>query len=160
MISINIYEILMQIVNFSILLFLLNKLLFKPLGKYLTEREETIKNNIDQAEKTNQDAQTLIEEQKELLKSAKIEAKEIRDQGEETSRIEREKVIIESKKEAEKILQNANKEIQQGYSKAKNDLLKEIGNLSIQLSKEVLKKDMQVSDHEKVMTAYLENIKQ
>ena len=55
----------MQIVNFSILLFLLNKLLFKPLGKYLNEREITIKNNIDQAEKTNQDAQALIEEQKE-----------------------------------------------------------------------------------------------
>lgn len=160
MISINFYEIVMQILNFSILLFLLNKFMFKPLGKYLNEREKTIKNNIDQAQVSNDEAQKLLDEQKELLNKAKVEAKEIRDQGEKTSKLEREKIISESKKDAEKILANASKEIEQGYSKAKNELLNEIGSLSIQLSKEVLKRDMKNSDHEEVVSSYLEKIKQ
>ena len=45
-ISINLYEIFMQMINFLILLWLVNKFMIRPLSQLLTERSNTIKADI------------------------------------------------------------------------------------------------------------------
>ena len=42
MISINIYEIIMQMVNFLILLYLLNRFLIKPLSEFIEKRSSAV----------------------------------------------------------------------------------------------------------------------
>ena len=50
MISINPYEIILQIINFGILYFLLRRFLAKPLSSLLSNRANMIKHNIESAE--------------------------------------------------------------------------------------------------------------
>ena len=96
MISINIYEIAMQMVNFMVLLFLLNKFAIKPLSQFLETRAASIKEDIETAESNKVDSEKLLEEQKELFQKAREEAKEIRLNVEQSSKVEREQIITDS----------------------------------------------------------------
>ena len=98
MISINLYEIAFQIINFLILLYLLNRFLTKPLSQFLTNRSESIKQNIEAAESSRTDAEKILKEQKELLKQAHQESQEIRKKAEESSKKELKKQLVMQKK--------------------------------------------------------------
>ncbi|RAP33118.1 ATP synthase F0 subunit B, partial [Candidatus Marinamargulisbacteria bacterium SCGC AAA071-K20] len=104
MISINIYEILMQTLNFGLLLWLLNKFLIKPLQKYLDERSDSIKGNIDSAKSSNDEAAALVTQQKGLLKEARVEAKDIREKTEFAAKKEHEEMISKTKEESKRLI--------------------------------------------------------
>ena len=91
MISTNLFEITFQIVNFLILLWLLNKLLFKSLVSYLDKRQDIIKSDLELAKSNKLESEKIIEKQNESLQQALLEAKSIREKAEDSSKKEREK---------------------------------------------------------------------
>ncbi len=158
MISINLYEIVMQMVNFLILLFLLNKFLIKPLSEFMDKRSKDIQDNIEAATRSKSDAENLLEEQKTVLKTARVEAKEIRDKAEHTAKIERERMMTETKKEAQNVLGQAKKEVDLAMGKAKKELMASVGELSVQLSETILKRKLDHGDKEKLVSEGLKKL--
>ena len=158
MISINIYEIVMQMVNFLILLFLMNKFMIKPLSEFLDKRAFSIKEDIQKAESSREDAEKVLLDQKELFRTARDEAKQIRVQAEEASRIEKDTLIASAKAEAQRLLQSAKKELEQDVASAKKDLLSETGNLVVQLSEQILKRELNVKDKESLVSETMEQL--
>ena len=152
MISLNVYEIIMQIVNFLILLFLMNKFLIKPLSQFLEKRAKSIEDNINKAEAAKVDAEKLLQEQKETLKEARVEAKEIRKKTEDASKREHDLILSDAKKEAEMVMTQAKKEIDLTMTKAKKDLLSEIGDLVVMLSESILKRKIERKDREEIVS--------
>ena len=138
MISINIYEISMQIVNFLILLWLVNRYLIQPMSTFLEERAGQIKADIDTAETNKEKSNGLVEEKKELLNQARAEAKKIREEAEDVAKIEKEKTVLKAKEETAQMVVQAKKEIELNLVQAKKQLLTETGDLAIKLSKKVL----------------------
>ena len=59
MISID-YTLIIVILNFIVLLAVLNKILYKPIKKFLEERKQTIANDMDGAKKSREDAEELV----------------------------------------------------------------------------------------------------
>lgn len=57
--SINIFTLLAQIINFLVLFYILQKILYQPLLKIIEERKQNIREKIDNAENKLQDAQEL-----------------------------------------------------------------------------------------------------
>ncbi|MDR2077717.1 MAG: hypothetical protein LBP39_01985 [Rickettsiales bacterium] len=55
--NIDIFTLIVQIVNFSLLLFILRKFLYKPIAKAIHDRQEHIKNTIEVAESKLRDAE-------------------------------------------------------------------------------------------------------
>ena len=157
--STNLFEILMQMLNFLILLWLMNKFLFRPLGSFLENRENTIKSDLEQSESARKEAEGLVQEQREILNQARHEAKQIRDDADKAAGREREALLAESKEDAKQLLNNAKKEIALNIERARQDLLKEIGALSVDLAGRVLKREMQSSDHQTVLDDYLEKMR-
>ena len=160
MISINIYEIVMQMVNFVILVWLINRFLVKPVGEFLNNRAQGIKDDIEQASKNKTETESLVSEQKELLKNARLEAQQIRQKTEEAVQKEREQLISAAKEESANIVGQAKKEIQSDVSKAKKDLLNQIGDLTVLLSERILKRTLSDSDKQRLVAENLENLKQ
>lgn len=151
MISIVLHEIVMQMVNFLILLYFVNKLIVKPLSAFIDKRAQSIKNDIDQAKENKQDAAALVEQQKEFLKEARSEAKIIRKKSEETVKIEREQLLSAAKKESAQLLVNAKKEIELAVAKAKKELVSEVGQLSVDLAESILKRKIDHRDKESII---------
>jgi F-type H+-transporting ATPase subunit b len=154
-ISINIYEIVMQMVNFLILLFLMNKFMIKPLSEFLENRADSIKEDIQKAESSKEDARKALLDQKELFKQAREEAKGIRVQAEEATRIEKDALLATAKTDAKRLLQEAKKELEQDVSNARKALLSETANLAIKLSEQILKRELNVKDKELLVSESL-----
>jgi F-type H+-transporting ATPase subunit b len=115
-----------QIVNFSLLLFLLYKFLYKPLLNLLKERSQKIEQSLRRAEEIDQELkkikkireEKILQAQKEayqLIKEAQAKAQKIKEEILSQTKQEinqaRLKFKEEMKREKEKILEKAEKEI-------------------------------------------------
>ncbi len=155
MISINIYEIIMQIINFCVLWWLMSRFMIKPLGRFLEERSQSIKKEIDVAESNRVESDAVLETQKTALRDARQEAKQIRQDAEENMKKERDKQLEKVKEESEKLLQNAHKELNQDIKKVKQQLLSETGDLAVMLTKKILKREVSEKDQKNLVTEAL-----
>ena len=155
MISINIYVIAMQMLNFLVLIWLLKKFLVKPLGEFLEKRKSIIQNNIESAEKDKQDAVRLLEDQKEALQKAYQDAKEIREKTETAALKGKEDILNKAKDESIQLLSNTKVEIDQQVSNAKKELKTHIGELAINLSSQLIKKNMDEKTQEGVIKEFI-----
>lgn len=160
MISINIYEIIMQMVNFLILLYLLNRFLIKPLSEFVESRSAGIKSDIDNAKKNKNDSQALLEEQKQLLNDARQEAKSIREKAEQSSVVERDQILLSAKNESQQMLSQAKKDIDLVVDKAKKDLITDVGTIAVTLAESVLKRTIDHKDKEVLIEDGLKKISQ
>ena len=74
-------SIVIQMINFGLLLFILIKLLYKPLLAKMEERTAAIKRSLDEAQAARADAVRQQEENATQLRAAYAEAASIRDQA-------------------------------------------------------------------------------
>ena len=129
-------------VNFLILLYLLNKFLVKPLSEFIQKRAEGIETDIEVAKENRKQTDELFENQQVLLVNARQEAKEIIKQSEEITLREKENILKEAKNTASDLVENAKKEIDLSVKKAKKDLQEEVGELAVNLAEKILKKSI------------------
>ena len=156
--SIHIPDIVWAIINFLILVAVLNKLLNKTVTKMLDERKNEITGNLDQAEKTKQEAEKLKEEYTFHLQNAKTEAQEIiakaNKMGEETKN----ELIAQAKAEAEKISAKAQEEIRLEKTKALAELRDEVASLAVLAAEKIIAKDIDLKDHEKMVKDFVKEV--
>ena len=158
MISIRIFEIFMQMINFLLLLYLVNKFLIGPVSAFLEKRANTIKNDIDTAHNQKLESDRLLNERKNLLKASRFEAKEMKDKAELTIEKEKEVVLAAARKEANNIIDDANKNVELMVEKAKKDLSSEIGVLSVQLTEKILRKKIDQPAQQEIVSDSVQNL--
>ncbi|MCP4050705.1 MAG: F0F1 ATP synthase subunit B [bacterium] len=159
MISINIYEIFMQIINFIILLWIINYLLVKPIIAFIKKRESAIKTNLESAEQSKIKTQETLNEQKEALKEARREARNIMQRAEDDTNKERSIARQQAKAEAERLIENAKKEMDLDVLRVKNELKKYFSDLTVSLTEKIIKTNIDKKSQEKVIEEYLSTIK-
>lgn len=94
------YTIIAQFINFGVLIFLLNKFLYKPVLKTMEKRREDIKNKIEETEKKLEESEKLKEEY--FNKLQEVEKENV---------VLRKKAIADIKKFKEEELQKAKDDI-------------------------------------------------
>ncbi len=112
LISPNLVTFVLTIVNVGVLCLLLRAILFKPVTKFMEKRAKKIQDTIDQAEKDKSEAQQLLDEYKNQLKNAEVEAEGIIKAARENAEREAAHIISEGKDAAETALANARKQIE------------------------------------------------
>ena len=155
MISINIYEITLQIINLIILLWLSNKLLAKPLSNFLKARKAKIENDLNTAKEAKEEAEKQAEEQAQVLKKAHIEAKEIREKAQKASLVEKEQAKLAAKAETERLIENSKKELAQETERVKQSLAAYSVDLSIKLTEKLVDKHIDEKSNKALIDSYL-----
>ena len=145
-----------QSLLFLLLLFLLKKYAWKPILDALNNREEGIKNALEEADKARQEMVDLQSNNEKIVKEARAE----RDSLLKDARIIKDKMISEAKDEAK---QQSNKIIEQAKSTIENEKLaaitelrNQVAELSIGIAEKIMKdelsnKDKQVKLIEKML---------
>ncbi len=132
-----------QTVLFLLLLFLLRKYAWKPILKAVNEREESIEDALNKAQKAKEEMQYLKNENEKILK----EAREERDNILKQAREQRDKTINEAKdkakEEADKMLAQAKEAINHEKSAAIAQIKDQVAKLSINVAEKVLQKELQ-----------------
>ena len=151
MISINLYEIVFQIINFVLLLWLLNKFATKPLSNFLQKRAQSIQNDLEVAEQNKAESDKILAEQKELLKEAHQESQEIRKKAEDSAKKELNSVLVKAKADSAQIIENSKKDIELEYKRAQKSLTEQAATLSIKISEKLLKKQISEDDQQQLI---------
>ena len=134
--------IVWTLLAFSIVFFILKKYAWKPILKSLNEREKNISESIQTAAKIKQEMATLKSENEALL----VKAREERAIMLKEAKLTKEKIIAEAKEQAKietnKILIDAQATINQQKMAAITDLKNQVGNLVIEVSEKVLRREL------------------
>jgi F-type H+-transporting ATPase subunit b len=101
----NIWTLLFQIINFVVLLFILKRILYKPIREIIEKRRGHIAKTVEDAEKTKKEAQELKEKHEEELKKLKELQGQILEQTREEALKDRNKLLREAEKDAAKIIE-------------------------------------------------------
>jgi len=127
-----------QIVNFLILLFVLYKFAYGPILAMLEKRQKKIEKGLADAEAAGKKLKESEEKQKEILKRARTEAKDIVEKAHIQAEKSKSEIAAESKVQAEKIISDAKAEI--GWEKQKTiaEIKSEIGGLVVAATEKVI----------------------
>jgi len=94
--------LLLVAVIFIFLIIALNKILYKPLLSFMSERDRSIQNDLEQSKKNSSNVSHLEEEASKIVKEAKAEAFKIREEAVSSVKEEVGKKLEEKKAELEK----------------------------------------------------------
>jgi F-type H+-transporting ATPase subunit b len=135
-------SLLFQLINFSILLFLLNKYAFPPIVRVLESRREKIEASLRAAEAIEKQQNELKITQAKLLKDAQTQSSELIT----TSKQQAATILKESEKSAkeraEQIMQEAESSIKHEAEKMKNQLKSETAHLIVAATEKILKEKL------------------
>ena len=107
MLSINFSELFWGIFNFFLLLFLLNRFLYKPLIKFMDDRKARIDAGLDEEKKALEEEQTNNDGIEAALDEKRVEAKSIIEKAGAEDKVSHSQAISEARSDAEKTVLDA-----------------------------------------------------
>lgn len=148
-----------QIVNFLILLYLLNRFFFKRVLTFLKAREEKIAAGLVSAQKGEELFEKAKARQYEILKQAREEGEAFIKEAKKTADVEGKKLIENAKNQAQKIIEEAKVEIEQEREKTKRELASETTKIAVEILQRILARVITVEEQRKIMNVLWRDIK-
>jgi len=146
------------IITFMVLFFVLAKFAWKPLMKMLQEREEMIRDSLDDADKAKAELEHLNEESEAIMTKARAEAQTILANGKAAAEKVKEDTIAKAKEQAIKIIKKTEKQIQIEKDKAIADIKQEVVNLSLSVAKKLINKNLNDADNKSLIEETLKKV--
>lgn len=147
-----------QVVAFVVMIWLVNKYLWKPISSLLEQRQQRIADGLAAAEKGKHERELAEEHAKEVLHDAKSRASEIINQAERRAGEIVEEAKSDARAEGQRLIEAANAEIEQEFIRAREQLRKEVAEIAIDGAQKILKREIDAQAHGdllKEMTARL-----
>lgn len=151
-------DIVWSILNFFVLLAILNKFLYKPILAILENRKEEIRSNLQNAKTAEEEADKLRQAYKKQLQEAKHEAKDIIDAAHSMAEQRKKEIINEARGEAVEITEKAQATIREEKEKALAQLREEVASLVVLAAGRVIDKSITRQDHEKLIRDTIQEV--
>lgn len=151
--------LLAQAINFLILLFVLKKILYKPILKVLEDRKKRIEESLLQAEQIKAELEKAEQSRREIIKEASERSNLILEESKQGAG----KLITEArqfaKKEAEIILHRTEEALAAEREKMRKELEKEVVSLVVTVSAKVLGKVLTQDLNKKITNETIKELK-
>jgi F-type H+-transporting ATPase subunit b len=146
------------VVTFVVLVLVLSKFAWKPLLKSLKDREDTIRQALDSAEKARAESAQLLKRNEENLAKAEEEYRKILREGKALAEKLKEEIVAKAHQQAQRELQQAKEEIHRDIDAAKQQLRGEVADLAIQAAGKILDETMDTQKHKKIVDKFLSQL--
>ena len=140
-----------QYFNIALLCYFLFRVLRKPVGNFLAERIESIKDSIDSALTKREEAKVFRLEFERLSQNSEQERKEILDRTQRLASERSEFLIKAAGKEAEGLKQKAEEEIRAEREKASDDIKKQVIELSAFIAERIVRASIDQQTQQKYL---------
>lgn len=120
-----------QIINFLLLVFLLHRLLYRPVLNMLDQRRERIREGQEAAERAQTEAEQLRQDYERQLEESRAHARKIMDDAAAAAERLRDESVANAQQEAQRILDRGREELRAEIEQARRELRQEIASLSV-----------------------------
>ena len=146
---------ILMAINILVVIGVLYKVFYKPVGRILEERQKKINDQLHQAAQSNLNARLNEIRYSEKLDNARYQAKKVVNQAEDLGEELKRQIIEEAKKKSNVILSKAQDEIAAERLLAQRELQEEVSRLAIEAAKKVLGKEIDPAKHQELIQELL-----
>src|SRR5262249_26430613 len=146
------------VLNFGVLAFILYRYGRKPLAEALVKRKQSIMAEIDTATKLKDDAEARLEEYEEKLENIEAKLEEGRAGYAAQAEIEKKHILAEAEERRVRMRRDAEFRIDQELKTARAELLREAVVNAVAAAEELIAKQVQPRDLDKMADDYLRSI--
>ncbi len=144
-------SLIVQMVNFGLLLLVLWKLLYRPLVAKMEERTAAIKKSLEEAQQARAEAQRQQEENSARLREAYAEAQAIRDAALKEAAEEQRKLVEAARAEAQRVVEAARAQMESDVRRARDELRREVGELATGVAERLIRRSLRDEDHRRIV---------
>ena len=137
MIELN-WTLLVQMVNFLVLMVVLDKLLYKPILKVLDERDARIAGGQEETKELLEKGDAIFADYTDKIHEAKVDALSVKNAARKEATSQGNGIVDESRKEAEKIIAQIQQEMAVEIDKAKKELEPELQSMAADIAEQIL----------------------
>lgn len=139
------------LVMFLITLFILKRYVFGPVGAAIEKRRNEIAQSIEEAERSRDEAQALLEDYRRRLAEARREADALREQGRKEGERQGHELVAQAQGQRERVLADAEAQIIAQARAAAGGLKDEVVDLALMAAERVSRKSLSDEDHRRLI---------
>lgn len=157
-ISVNIWQILVSLLNLLLLFLIIKKFLYKPVKKALDMRRASIDAQYADAERAKMDAAADKEAWEARLSSAESDANAIIDNARTAAKRRSDDIIAAADDKAKSIIHRAESDAALEMKKAKASIKGEIIDVSVLLTEKMIGRELNSDDHRELIDSFIDGI--
>lgn len=153
------YQLLFQIVNFGILIFLLNRFLYRPILKIVEQRNKKIEDSLKAAEATLKEKEKINELKKLAVLEAEKEAVKIVEAAKHQADLSGKQILSEAQAEAEAAVTKKMELLADKLSQEEIRLQGRVADLVIKTTRQVLKSSLGKEEQKRIVDRQIKELK-
>ncbi len=150
--------IIWTIITFVIFAFLLGRFAWKPLLQVLEERERTVRDSLEQAQKARAEAEETLRRNQELLAGARRETAGILEQGKRESESLRAEILGLARQEAQDLVEQGKRQIQYEQKQAMEQLRRQVADLAMKAAERLIVRSLDDTKHRELLDDYVRSL--
>ena len=158
LISIDLWTIVVSACNLLIIYLIIRKFFYNPVMKIIKEREDSIKEEYAKAEVAKKEADESKAIYSERIRYAEDEADGIIKKAHDDAKKISEEIVSEASTKADAIREKAEEDIKREKLKAESELKKEIAEISVDIARKVVGREVDKNDHERFIDDFINGI--
>ena len=143
---------------FLFTMYVLSKVAFPRIQEALDKRANAIRDSIEQAEKTRQEADQVLQEYRQRLKEAREQADDIVARARKASEAAKSEATAEGKAKHDELVAAARKDIEAETRRSLEQIRKEVADLTVLATEKVARKSLSPEDQKRLVEDALNEV--
>ena len=147
--------ILLYTLNFLILFAFLRWILYKPVRKFLSEREARFSTRVEDVELREREAEQAKEKYDALMQQVQAESDSVLRDARAQANRRAEQILADAEKQANDFMVHARKEIADEQRLARQQLREELVDLAADMASRILEREVTAEDHKRIVERFI-----
>jgi F-type H+-transporting ATPase subunit b len=143
--------------NIGILFVVLRLVLYKPVKKFLDEREARFRNREEEIERRDHETQADRARYDELLGHVKEESDGLIRDSRQSANRRAEEILSDAEKQAEEMIRQARRQIAEEQKQARQEMKDQIVDLAVDMAGRILEREVTAEDHRRIVERFLKS---
>lgn len=156
--GVDVPKLLFQIINFLLILYLLNRFLFKRVLAFLDERGAKVSKGLEDAEAAARDRELARAEREAALDEARKEAQTMIARATKIAEDSRAEIVAAARAEAEKVAARATEEINAEKQRAIAELRSQVTDLALEAAGKLVRSEMNAPTQRRLVQEFLAEV--
>ena len=157
-ISVNLWQIVVSLLNLVLMFLILKRFLFKPVKKMMDARRAAIDDTYAQAQTALDEAEENRRNYEEAMAAAKMTGDQIIADANRTAEFRSSEIVAEARERAAEIRRQAETDAILERKTAEDEMKHEIANVSAQLTGKLLQREINEEDHRELIDSFLKDL--
>ena len=153
--GINLRDFILHTINFVVLIFLLSRILYKPVVNMLDERQRRIRESMERAEEVRLAAERADQEREAQLADTRRQVQEMLAQATQMAARIQEEARTEARRQADQIVERAQQEAAAERAQTMAELRREVAGLAVAAAERVISRNLDEPSQRRLVEEFL-----